>query len=112
MSVTKTQGHDFNFFQKVTCTWSNFGGGPGFNNKSDGASPDIAITFSTQGFILTNEDTSAIIEVSYNGTTVHDEINPAIMKSITYDNRRNSLMWFRLKTGGSAVISVRAWAIP
>lgn len=107
MPITKTQGRDFNYFKKITVTWSNFGGG-----ASDGYSPDIIIPFSTQGFLLLNEDSSSVVEVSFNGNTVHDELNPSLpSRGIAYDNRVNSLVWFRLKTGGSAVISIRAWGI-
>jgi hypothetical protein len=108
VSITKTQGRDYNFFKKVTVTWSTFGGG-----QSDGVSPDVIITFSTQGLMLLNEDSSSVIEVSYNGTTVHDELNPALpSKGVSYDGRTESLIWLRLKSGSSAVVSIRAWSIP
>ena len=106
--IRKTQGHDFNYFTKVTVTWSNFGG-----SSTDGYSPDVIIPFQTQGFILLNEDATNIVEVSYNGNTLHDELNPSLpSKGLAYDARVNSLMWLRLKTGsaGPAVISIRAWA--
>ena len=101
----KTQGSDFNFFTKVTITSGTFGG-----DSVSGQQPAVIIPFSTNGFMLLNEDGTSVVEVSYNGTTLHDELNPAFSsKSITYDNRVNSLIWFRLKSGSSAVISIRAW---
>lgn len=105
--ITKKQGRDFNYFQKVTVTWNTFGGG-----ASDGYGPDLIIPFETQGIILTNEDATSVIEVSYNGTTIHDELSKAVLPSIPYYVRRNSLIWFRLKSGASAIMSVRAWSIP
>lgn len=102
--IKKPVGRDFNFFQKITVTWGTFGG-----SSSDG-SPDMIITFPTKGVIFLNEDTSSIVEVSFNSTTVHDELNPAnASKDIAYDNRTISVIYFRLKTGSSAIISVRAW---
>lgn len=109
--ISKKQGRDFNYFKKVTCTWTQFGAPDGYTT-ADGYGPDLIIPFETQGFSIMNEDTSTVIQVSYNGTTVHDEINPSIVKILTYDNRRNSLIWFRLKDVGSCVVSVRAWSIP
>jgi hypothetical protein len=93
-------GHDFNLFSKVTVTNSTFN-----------STADIFIPFSTQGFILLNEDSANIVQVSFNGTTVHDELNPVIARGFTYDNRVVAKIWFKLETGASAVISVRAWAI-
>ena len=105
--ITKHQGRDFNYFTKITITSSSFGGTSG-----DGYSPDVIIPFSTQGFMLLNEDTAAVVEVSFNGNTVHDELNPTLpSRGVIYDNRVNSLIWLRLKSGSSAVVSIRAWAL-
>lgn len=105
--ISKTQGKDFNFFTKITITSGTFGGTSG-----DGTSPDIIIPFSTQGLMLLNEDAAAVVEVSFNGNTVHDELNPTLpSKGVSYDNRVASLVWLRLKSGSSAVVSVRAWSI-
>jgi hypothetical protein len=107
--IRKNVGHDFNYFTKVTVTWSAFGG-----SSADGSSPDLIIPFPTQGLMLLNEDSTNIVEVSFNGNTLHDELNPAQpSKGIAYDNRVNSLVWLRLKTGsaGPAIVSVRAWGV-
>jgi hypothetical protein len=101
-----TLGRDDNFFKKITVTAVTFGGG-----SVDGYQPDAIITFSTQGVIIINEDTSSIVEVSFNGNTVHDELNPAISRGFTYDDRVVSKIWLRLKTGSSAIVSIRAWAV-
>lgn len=111
MTVTKilpkTQGRDFNFFKKITVTWNAFGGG-----SSDGYGCDIVIPFATQGVMILNEDAASVVEVSFNGNVLHDELDPTLpSKGLTYDNRVISPIWFRLKSGATATISVRAWAI-
>ena len=101
----KKIGHDFNFFQKLTITATSFGG-----TSVDGYQPDIVLTFPTQGISFLNEDSTSIVEVSFNGNTVHDELNPTLpSQGTTYDNRSVSMIWFRLKSGSSAVVSIRAW---
>jgi hypothetical protein len=102
----KTQGRDFNFFQKVDVNWSTFGGG-----ASDGYGPDLIITFTTQGLIFLNEG-SGVVEYSFNGTTVHGELDSAgSTKMLTFNSRVASLIWFRVKSGSSGPIkvSVQAW---
>lgn len=103
----KTQGFDFNFYQKITVTWNDFGvGSPNAPNS------DMLITFSTQGLLILNEDNSSIVQVSFNGNTIHDELNPVLpSRGIAYDNRVVSGIWFKLVSGSSAIISVRAWGI-
>lgn len=102
-----TLGRDFNFFQKITVTWSTFGGG-----SVDGEQPDVLITFPTQGLLLLNEDPASVIQVSFNGETVHDQLDPTLpSRGIAYDNRSVSKIFFRLLSGGSAVVSVRAWGV-
>lgn len=94
-----TRGFDFNYFQKVTITSSSF------SNTCD-----LFIPFSTQSISFLNEDGTSVVQVSFNGNTVHDELNPTLpSKGVTYDNRVISKIWFKLTSGSSAVISVRAW---
>ena len=98
-------GRDFNYFQKITVTWTTFGG-----NSVDGYQPDAIITFPTQGILLLNEDTASVIQVSYNGLTVHDQLDPTLpSKGVAYDNRVVSTIWLKLVSGASAVVSIRAW---
>lgn len=106
-NVRKTQGRDFNFFQKLSVVSSSFG-----STSLDGASPDMFIPFVTKGVSFLNEGTG-IIEVSFNGTTVHDELNTSTIgsKFLLYNSRVVSLIWFRVQSGSSpSIISVRAWA--
>lgn len=97
--VTKTQGKDFNYFKRFTVTNSEFN-----------STADCQIPFLVIGYTLYNEDNADPVEVSYNGRTIHDELNPTdATKMVTFTNRANSLIWFKLKSGTSAVVSVRAW---
>jgi hypothetical protein len=93
-------GRNFNFFQKVTVT------APTFNTNCD-----LIITFPTQGILLLNEDGyGAIVQVSFNGNSVDDELNANLpSKGIAYDVRQISKIWFQIVSGSSAVVSVRAW---
>jgi len=95
----KTQGRDYNFFERKTITSASFGD-----------HPDMVITFPTTGIIFLNEGTG-IIEVSFNGNTVHTELNSAdATKGLSFDNRTVSLIWFRVKSGGPSIpVRVEAW---
>src|ERR1017187_8707711 len=85
-----TYGRDFNFFQKVTVTWSVFN-----------TNADLCITFPSQGLLLLNEDGyGAVVQVSFNGNTVHDELNANLpSKGIAYDVRQISKIWFKIVSG-------------
>jgi hypothetical protein len=111
-----TTGHDFNFFQKLNVTATTFGG-----NSVSGKQPDMIITFSTYGVILTNIDAnptgtfvaSKVIEYSFNGQTVHGTIGSCPGDTVlTFENRVVSTIWFRIQSGSSSAnISVQAWGI-
>lgn len=103
----KTQGRDFNFYQKYEVTASTFGG-----HSDDGNQPDMIITFPTQSVIFLNEETSGVIEYSFNGNTVHGELDPTLpTRGLTFDNRVVSMIWFRVKSGSTGPLTVRvdAW---
>lgn len=102
----KTYGRDFNFFQKLNVIATGFG-----SDSVDGYQPDMAITFPTTGITFLNEGTG-VIEYSFNGNTVHGELNSASASAgMSFDNRHVSLIWFRVKAGSSPGIVVRvdAW---
>lgn len=106
--IRKTQGHDYSYYARITVNWTTFGG-----SSADGYSPDLIIPFSTQGILLLNETDATVIDVSYNGNTLHDQLNGATTsptRGIAYDFRTQSLVWLRISTGVSAVFSIRAWA--
>lgn len=101
-----TIGRDFNFFEKLDVNWSTFGA-----NSVDGYQPDMIITFTTTGITFINEGTG-VVEYSFNGNTIHGELNSAgLSNKMTFDNRVVSKIWFRVKTGSSGpiTISVTAW---
>ena len=112
MGVTNIpkKGPRFDYYNRFTVTSSTFGGDDGYT-VADGYQPNVIIPFSTQGFVLLNEDTSAVVEVSYDGVNIGDRLDPAVARGFIYDNRVNSFIWFRLVSGASAVVSVRAWGI-
>jgi hypothetical protein len=108
--ITLKQGRDSSFFTKVAVNWTSFGGG-----QTDGQSPDIIISFTTQGLMFLNlgSGSSNVVEYSFNGSTVHGELNPTNASAgMSFDNRVQSLIWFRLQSGstGPVTISVQAWA--
>lgn len=114
----KNKGKDFSYFNKVTVTWSQFGAPDGYVNvggRFDGYGCDVFIDFTTQGIMLLNEGTAAtqVIEVSFNGTTVHAELDPTLpSRGLVFDNRVVSMIWFRIKSGStSSTISINAWSI-
>jgi len=106
-----TNGRDFNFFQSISVTATTFGGG-----SVSGQQPDILISFPTYGIIFTNETPGQVVEYSFNGTTVHGQLDGAVTSTtrvVTFLNRAiGNLVWFRLKSGssGPATITTTAWA--
>lgn len=103
-------GKDYNFFQSASISATTFGGG-----SVDGYQPDMLITFSTHGVMFTNETAGQVVEYSFNGRTVHGQLDGATTsttRSLTFQNRAVSLIWFRLKSGsaGPATVTVTAWA--
>jgi hypothetical protein len=111
--ITKTQGRDSSFYKQIAVNWTTFGGSGIY--ASDGYSPDVIITFTTQGLMLLNlgSGSTNVVEYSFNGNTVHGELNPTNPSAgMTFDNRVQSLIWFRVKSGstGPITVSVQAWA--
>ena len=101
-------GKDRNFFQKVSVTSSSFGA-----VSVDGNQPDMMITFLTQGAMFLNLGTG-VVEFSFNGNTVHGELNSANPSSgLTFNDRIISKIWFRVQSGSSGpiVVSVSAWGM-
>jgi len=97
--MAKTQGQDFNFFQKTTVSSTQFG-----------TNPDMIITFKTSGAVFHIEGTG-VVEYSFNGTTVHGELNYGTNRAtLNFVNRNICLIWFRVKSGTNPVVSVEAWA--
>lgn len=97
-----TYGRDFNFFQKLSVTVTG-----AFNTDCD-----MVITFPTQAIMMLNLG-AGVVEYSFNGNTVHGELNSSNPSAgMAFDNRVVSKIWFRVQTGSTAPIevSVQAWA--
>jgi len=100
------KGRDFNFYQKAAITSSTFAN-----------IPDMKVTFTSQSVLFFNEGSggTAVVEYSFNGNTVHGEMDPTkASASLTFNNRVISSIWFRIKAGSSGPVTVRvdAWSIP
>jgi hypothetical protein len=113
--IKKILGHDFNFYNSTSVSWTQFGAPDGYT-LIDGYGPDLAITFSTQGIMFTNETSGQVVEYSFNGSTVHgvlDGTATSTTRVVMFNSRVVSLIWFRLKTGsaGPATITTTAWGI-
>jgi len=105
-----TNGRDFNYYQSLSITATTFAG-----NTIDGYQPDAVITFPSYGLILTNETSGEIVEYSFNGTTVHGQLDgtaTSTTRIMSFLNRQVSCIWFRVKTGSSGTVNVTvtAWA--
>jgi hypothetical protein len=112
-NIKKTQGRDFNYWSSTSVSWTQFGASDGYTTE-DGYGPDLVITFPTYGLIFTNETSGQVVEYSFNGSTVHgvlDGTATSTTRVVTFLNRQQSLIWFRLKSGsaGPATITVTAW---
>jgi hypothetical protein len=112
-----TYGYAHNYFNKMNVTWTTFGGG-----AVDGYQPDMVINLlePTQTVIFTNLTTAsapsstAVIEYSFDGNTVHGELGNHINNlSLTFENRVISTIWFRIQSGstGPITVSVQAWGV-
>jgi len=112
-NIKKTQGRDFNFWNSTAVSWAQFGAPDGYT-LLDGYGPDLVITFPTQGIMFTNETSASVVEYSFNGSTIHgvlDGTAGSTTRVVMFDNRVASLIWFRLKSGGTATITTTAWGI-
>jgi hypothetical protein len=107
-----TLGYDRNFFQKISVTATTFGGNNSTSPYVPGTQPDMIIPFNTQAVMFLNLGTG-VVEFSFNGQTVHGELNSANPSAgLTFDNRPVSKIWFRVQTGstGPIMVSVQAWS--
>jgi len=100
-------GRDYNFYQKIDVNWDKFGG-----SSHDGNQSDVFIKMGSNTMMLLNENSDGVVEYSFNGETVHGELDPTLpTRGMTFDNRPVSRIWFRVKSGSSGPIKVRidAW---
>jgi hypothetical protein len=90
------------FFQKVTVAGAAF---------SDALNPQVIVNVTgVNNYSLSNETAGSVVEVSYNGNFVQDELDSTqTTKFVQYNNRPVDTIWFRLKSGSAATVSVRCW---
>lgn len=94
----KTNGRDFNFYQKNQVSSSLF---------TDDC--DMIITFPTQGVLFSLEGTG-VIQYSFNGNTIHGEMDSSkSSKDLTFNFRNITKIWFKLISGGPLYVRVEAW---
>lgn len=88
----------FNLFQTIDVTGTNFS-----------TLESIGFNFIPKGLSLINRG-FRIIEYSFDGTNVHGDLNPADSSfSITFKNRSESRIWFRVPTGIATSVRVEVW---
>jgi hypothetical protein len=89
-------GKDYNFFKKIIVS-----------NSSFNFDADTHIPFPIEHLSFVNEGTG-IIEVSFNGLTVHSELNPnSGTANVTIHNQGISKIWLRLKSGGISTVRIQ-----
>ena len=110
--IKKNFGRDHNYYRSISVTWTQFGAPDGYT-IADGYGPDLIITFPTYGVIFSNDTPGQIVEYSFNGTTVHGQLDGTVTSTtriMQFLNRPISLIWFRVKAGSTAAtISTTAW---
>lgn len=101
-TINPKQGYANCFFQKVIVSSGSF-------SATD--SPDVLVNVNgVNNFSLTNETGSSVVEVSFNGNFVQDELDSSLpTRFVLYNNRSVDAIWFRLKSGSPATITIRAW---
>lgn len=90
----------FNFFQKITV------------NSDDFEDCVVRWDFVSAGFMLYNEGApGTIVEYSFDGTTVHGDLNADLATvGLAFDSRHQDRVFFRLSSGSPAVVRIEAWA--
>lgn len=111
--IKKNFGRSFNFYKLIDVDWYQFGAPDGFTVE-DGYGPDIVIPFSTTSVSFVNFEplSTNAVEYSFNGTDVHGDITPQTPTAgLVFNNRKISLIWFRIKDGSSGPVTIRieAW---
>lgn len=103
MPGSTDNGKDFNFFAKPVVS----------NAAFSNVAPDLVIAFRGKtGFQIMNEG-SGVVEISYNGNTVHGEFDSSKdSKTQKFDNRYVQKIWFRLKSGSACTMQVQVWNLP
>ena len=79
------------------------------SSGSFGTEPDLTTNIiDNESLLFINEGTGAV-EISFNGTDVHSELNPASGTSSLIANYPSvNKIWFRLKSGAASLVRVQA----
>lgn len=102
MDYRNKDGKDYNFYQKIDVSRTTFG------VIDDGYFPDLFIQHGGNHLLILNENTSGVVEYSFNGNNVHGELDPTLpTKAMSFDNRPVSKIWFRVKSGSAGPIKIR-----
>lgn len=93
-----TLGKDWNFFERVTITNTEFPD-----------SCDILININYLNNLRLDNEGTEVVEYSFNGNTVHGELDPnGATASLLFVDRRENKIWFRVDSG-SVDVRVEAW---
>lgn len=100
MVTANTTGKQFSYFRRINVA-----------NAAFNSDADVVLNFRGRGsFTLQNEGTG-IIEYSFNGNILHGDSNAAKYSgTLTFTDRAETLIWFRLKSGTASDIRIEAWA--
>lgn len=93
----------FNYFDNVSVSTVNF---------SDTVR---SFGFISSGISLINISSvpTDIVQYSFDGSTIHGDLSPTFPNAaLSFDNRFESRIWFRLEsTGSSVVVRLESWAV-
>lgn len=93
----RTLGKDRFFFQRKEIT-SNV-----FNDSAD-----VALSLITKNSVLLINEGPGIVQYSFNGTTVHGELNNTIgTNAVSVNNPSIVKIWFKIKSGTNASITIQ-----
>lgn len=102
-TINPKGGYASSFFQKITTSNAAFGA----TNSPDAV---VNIVGGCQNFSLSNETASSVVEISFNGNTVAEELDSTLStKFVQYTNRPITCIWIRVKSGGPCTVAIRAW---
>jgi hypothetical protein len=105
-----TQGHDFNYFTKITPTWTTFG--QYVPADGYGTSPDVIILIPTSTYQVSFQlEGTGVLQYSFNGQTLHGDMTSGdYSANLIFTNRVISTIWFKY-VSGSPTVRIEAYGI-
>ena len=89
----------FNYFNNITIDGYDFP-----------IIPQVNFGFLSQGIAFLNKSVLYKLQYSFDGTTLHGDLDPADeSRGIIFDNRVESKVWFKA-VDGYAIVRVEAWS--